>query len=844
MQQTYRFGDCQLDLGHRRLLIGGVRKPLGGKAFAVLRTLVERRAAPVSKADLLDAVWPGQDVEEGNLPVHISALRKLLGPQAITTVPGRGYLFTLPLHGDLAAPPPAADQPPAALPSRHNLPLHAAPLLGRDADLTTLGDHLDDAALVSVVGASGIGKTRLAQAAAATRVATQADGVWWVELADLGDPAALHNRVASTLGLPVEHAAEPKQALLEGLRSRHMLVVLDNAEHLLDAVADLVRSALATTPGVRWLLTSTEPLKLPTESVYRLGPLAVPPPATPLPAALGYGALALLDERARAADRRFKLTAQTLEAAIDLCRQLDGIALALEMAASRLPWMGVQGVRDRLADRLRLLTSSRRGEPERHRTLRAAFEWSHGLLSPVERVVFRRLAVCRGGFALDQAVAITADADTVDRWAAVDAIGTLVDKSLVQLDEAGGAAAPRFRLLESARLFALARLDKAGESAAVRDGHAQAYAEFAEQAWQSLWAQPDKAWLATVEPEAGNLVAALRHGVDRGRLDWAAPVYSVLCWLSRMLGGTIEVRSWAAQVEALADAAAPALSARLLLALGGVFRNSAPPRVVEWYRRGIGWCDPHADRREALLLHSGAAIALARIGEQQQAQAMLDRANTLADATMPPRALLGLADASAFVALGASDAKAARAHFWRFRDLAIQCGADGALVTASHNLADLALTLDEVDEAVRLGHELVQWMRQQRNPFNLGFALGNLCAALVRQGDLAAALDAGREALPLLRREEQAAWLYDHLALLVARQQRLGDAARLQGFADAARRAQASVPDPNEARARTQTLNLLRQAFAADELSHLLHAGEALEEAQADRLALGDTDRS
>ena len=835
MPASFRFGDFELDLAQRRLLASGTPAPLGARAFDVLRVLVERRERPVPKDELLDAVWPEQDVEEGNLPVHISALRKVLGPQAISTVPGRGYHFMLAVQGDPSAAAPAgADTRPAFAAPRHNLPLQAAPLLGRDAELSRAGRELTNARLLSIVGASGIGKTRFALSLAGAQVQAQPDGVWWAELADASDAAALCNRIGTTLGLPVARAEDPRQALLKGLQGLSALVVLDNCEHLVAPVASLVQAALDSVPGVRWLVTSQEPLKVAAEKVFRLGTLAVPPSDATLAEALQFGALALLSERARAADRRFSLTPATLRCAIEICQRLDGIALALEMAAARVPWMGVEGVRDRLAEGLRLLCSPRRDGPSRHRTLLAAIEWSHALLTPQEQIVFRRLAVCHGGFALEQAAQLAADDHAIDPWAAADAIGALVDKSLVQIEGDRGAPRPRLRLLESTRMFAMSQLTRSGELEDMRRRHARVYAQFAAREAELHWSQGDVTWLTTNEPETLNLREALTVAVETARPDLVEPLFTTLHWLSIMLNGGIDVRRWAAPIEALLPHAEPAHQARLLLTLGGVFRNSAHLRAAALFQQGLLVAGPCGDRRVFYRLMCACALTQARAGAQDEAVAYLAQATAVLDPAWPPRLLLMQADASAFVALGARDLNAAREHFRRFRALALECGADSGMVVVSHNLADLALCLDEADEAVRLGRELVTRLRRGRNRYNLGFALGNLCAALIMVGDYPGALETGREALPLLRAEEQAIWLFDHLTLLAARQGRLAAAARLQGYADATRQATASVRDPCELRANQQTLAILHATLGSDEAARLQAEGALLATAHAD----------
>ena len=323
----------------RELTADGAPAALGARAFDVLLTLVERRDRLVAKSELFDLVWPGLVVEENNLQVQISTLRKVLGPQAILTVPGRGYRFALAQNDEepdaaTAAPDAAVHPaPPAVVGARRltNLPVAEA-LVGRDADTAALTQLLAEHRLVTVLGAGGIGKTRLAQAVARRLVGAYANGVWWVDLAALSSPEQIVPAVAAAAGvqlgegdavIPLERALGPRKTLL----------VLDNCEHLVGAVAHLVQAVLAGAADVRVLATSQEPLNAPDEHVYRLDTLRVPPAGTRLDAARGFSALQLLEQRAQAVHQNFWLTESTIANAIELCRELDGIALAIEMAA-------------------------------------------------------------------------------------------------------------------------------------------------------------------------------------------------------------------------------------------------------------------------------------------------------------------------------------------------------------------------------------------------------------------------------------------------------------------------------------------------------------------------------
>ena len=302
------------------------------------------------------------------------------------------------------------------------------------------------------------------------------------------------------------------------LSRRDTLLVLDNCEHLLDAVAALAVKLLESAPKLRLLATSLAPLKVPGEQVCRLEGLAVPPGPMSLELARCFAAIQLLEQRAQAVDHRFRLTEETTGAAIELCRQLDGVALAIEMAAGRLPMLGPAQVLARLGDRLRLLRSTRRQAPERHQTLGATLEWSHSLLTPDEQTVLRRLAVFAGSFRLDTGLAVAAG-DGLDESAVLDALCGLVDKSLLHID---GLEPPRYRLLETTRMFAVERLKSSPDAAATRQRFCQAMAALAVEAEVALDALADRPWLRRYLPDYENIRSAFEQACEDRAVDWGA----------------------------------------------------------------------------------------------------------------------------------------------------------------------------------------------------------------------------------------------------------------------------------------------------------------------------------
>ena len=327
------------------------------------------------------------------------------------------------------APPRLAAAPEArACPG--NLPVHLPPLYGRDADAAALKALMAGHRLVSVVGPGGIGKTRLAQAVAHDMQQTNIGGAWLVDLAPITKPELAALTVARALGHPIG-PAKAIASLVEAIRGQELLLVLDNCEQLVGAVAELARAIFAGAPGVKLIVTSQEPLRLAEEQVYRLGPLAVPAnPNADAATALDHGAIALFVARARAADARFEVDEDNVGATIEICARLDGVALAIELAAARVSLLGVHGVRQRLDERFQLLAGGRREALPRHRALSAALEWSYGLLSDGERHVLDRLGIFVGGFSLEAAQILVAN-EQIDEWTVLEHLSTLVDKSLV-----------------------------------------------------------------------------------------------------------------------------------------------------------------------------------------------------------------------------------------------------------------------------------------------------------------------------------------------------------------------------------------------------------------------------
>ena len=457
------FGRFELRPAERLLLADGLPLSIGARAFDVLVALAARRDRIVEKDELLDVVWPGVVVEENNLTVQISMLRKVLDAGTIKTVTGRGYQFTA------QAQEPLLDRQPGL--KKGNVPASTPTLFGRECDLDAVARALERSSLVTLCGAGGIGKTSLASALARRLSSQFSRGAWIVELASTTDPSLVPAVVAQTLGLALPGQATPLEELVRATQDSELVLVLDNCEHLLSGVMPLAGALWRQAPGLRVLVTSQEPLHVEGEQVYRLGPLSVPR-EDEVATALEHGAVQLFVERVRALESEFTPRAEDLVVITNICRQVDGIALAIELAAARVPLLGLTGVHARLGERLRMLGGGVRAPVRRHQTLRAALDWSFQLLSPDSQRVLRRLGIFNGGFCVDTALPVVADAAEEDEVWLLEQLDILLDRSLLVVARQG--ERPRFRMLETMREYALEQIKAQNEVELIRRRHANA----------------------------------------------------------------------------------------------------------------------------------------------------------------------------------------------------------------------------------------------------------------------------------------------------------------------------------------------------------------------------------
>lgn len=560
------FGRFELQPAERRLLADGKPAALGPRAFDVLLYLVDRAGRLVTKDELLQQVWPNVVVEENNLQAQVSALRKILGAQAIDTVHGQGYRFTL-----------AATCVPATLPEpsevrRHNLPQHLTSFIGRNREIAEIERLLDSTRLLTLVGPGGAGKTRLSLQVAADLLDQFAGGACFVEFAALTDPGLVPQTVATALAVKAAAGAAPFQALIEHLEGKRLLLLFDNCEHLLEACATLADAIVRQCPDVVLLSTSRERLGLAGEQSYRVPSLSLPDRATvhTLQTVLTCESVQLFVERALLVRPDFQITDPGAPALASLCGQLDGMPLAIELAAARVGSLTVEEIDSRLGQRFSLLTGGPRTAARRHQTLRALIDWSHDLLADPERLLLQRLSVFAGGWTLDAAEQVCAEG-RLQTSEVLDLLASLSDKSLVVGEAVSGHF--RYRLLETVRHYARDRLHCESRPALWQRRHLAYFLTVAEEAERAFTGTDQQAWFDRLETEHRNLGSALDWAAVSGEdaasgLRLAGSLFRF--WSVR--GYLAEGRSWLARLlAAAADAPGPvrakALSAAGTLAL-------------------------------------------------------------------------------------------------------------------------------------------------------------------------------------------------------------------------------------------------------------------------------------
>ena len=611
---------------------------LAPKAFAVLRYLVEHPGRLVPHDELFEALWPKTYVQPEVLKSHIAAIRGVLGddarkPRFIETLSRRGYRFIAPVTDDATAAT-AAGPPPSRM---TNLPEAVSELIGREAELRAVTALATEHRLVSLVGAGGIGKTRLGLEVARHLLSRFSDGVFVAELGPLSSPELVPATVASALGLPHIAGTVSREGVAGAVGTKKLLLVIDNCEHVIEAAAAMAETLLRATPDVSLVATSREPLRVSGEYVYRVPPLDLPAEDNQdMEDVLRYGAVRLFVSRAHAAEPRYVAEGPVAAATVAICRRLDGIPLAIELAATRIVGFGVDGVAARLDDRFRLLTGGRRTLP-RHQTMRATLDWSYELLSESERMVLRRLGVFAAAFTLDAASAVAAGVD-IPASEVTDAVADLVGKSLLST-EVGGASL-RYRLLETTRAYARDKLIESAELDRVAPRHAEYYRDLFQRAEAEFETQPTAEWLAAYRPHIDDVRVALDWafspsgdvGVGAALTAAAVPLWTHLSLLSECRARVEQaIASLGSQVPA-----DPRRDLRLHLALGHAIlhtRASGAPDMNAAFTKALELAEIIDDTRYRLGAIFGLYAHRLTTGEYRVALSLAQKFGTVAAET-------------------------------------------------------------------------------------------------------------------------------------------------------------------------------------------------------------------
>ena len=650
----------------------------------------------------------------------------------------------------LASRPAARSRQPAGRGQPHNLPTELTSFVGREREIAEVKRLLSMSRLVTLTGAGGIGKTRLALRVAADLLEACPDGLWLVELASLSEPSLVPQTLAAALGLR-EHPARPLPATLaDYLRARQSLLVLDNCEHLVSACAALAESLLRTCPKLRVMVTSREALDIAGEAIWRVPALPMPfftrlPPVERL---TQYEAISLFVDRARGVLPDFAVTEANAPAVAQICHRLDGIPLAIELAAARVKVLSPEQIVARLDDRFSLLTGGSRTASPRYRTLRALIDWSHDLLSEPERILWRRLSVFTGGWTLEAAEAVAGGSSPtpipqpLSPGEVLDLIEALVDKSLVLVEKRAGAA--RYSLLETLREYGARRLRESGEEAALRERHRDWALGFAERSAALLNGPRQAEAFDSLEQEHDNLRAALDWcRSETGGWEAGSRIAHALSWFWVLRGYRREGKEWTEQLLGQAPEGTAA-RAKLLLAAGLIVNwdvdTAASAAYLEealrlWQRLG--------DRR-------GIAVAIGRLGQLRKAVGDYDGAWELLQ--------------------GSSTL---------FKEL--EGGEPDPAVPLALSLAQVAKERGDYERAEPLFEECLAFSRERGDPHSVASALRSLGELRQLRGAYEQAGELFRESLALLRE------LDDKPCTATALEQ-LGHLAMAQGWAERAAR--------------------------------------------------------
>jgi predicted ATPase/DNA-binding winged helix-turn-helix (wHTH) protein len=862
--QAYLFEGFTLDLKRGCLRELDREIELRPKSFAMLRHLVENAGRLISKEELVEAIWPNVVVTDQSLTRCVSDIRSVLrdGEQRIIkTVSRRGYLFQSPVavEAQSEAPNNARHEAPldggaafqvtspqisaagvhAAGSRPHNLPRQLTSFVRRDAEIAEIEAALESYRLVTLLGPGGVGKTRLALEVGTDLLGHNRDGVWFVELGPIDDAELVGETLCSTVGAQPQGNRSAIENAVAYLREKQALLILDNCEHLIDAATKLAEVLGRACPHLTILATSRERLSLPSEKTYRVQSLGVPPLAEALRAeeAQGYDAVRLFVQRAGAAVEGFSLTDANASAIASICRRLDGIPLAIELAVPQLRMLQPQALEAHLHEPFFMHLKTSRTAPPRHQTLSTVFDWSYALLSESERTLFIRLSVFAGSWTLDAAAAVaTGGAVTEDQ--VFELLSSLADKSLILPDLE--AIEPRYKYLQTTRRYASEKLRHSGEDELRRRLAEFMVRRFTEacEAWPTTATQ---SWLATYEPDLDNLRASLDWAFgSRGDAALAVELTSRSVRIWDELSLLTERRRWfAAALERRDETTPPRTLARLWLGRTSLSshgdRTNLEPALgaAELFRMA----GDHIGLGEALV-KAGAALATPE--DPAPALPYLQEALDVLKPLGASKHLTVCLRSFAITRYFMRDFDAARPLIAESEAVARNLGDRRGLAAAQIAAAELEFAAGRVDDAIDRTKVMLAGDHINRRQLTLG--LGNLAAYLLAAGRVAearaAALD-GLKAACALDWGAAIVRVIEHLALVAALRRKPDIAASLAGFGAAFYAKGTASREFTEIATHERLTAELAKALTQEQLRTLMAEGALWNERRAVEVASG-----
>ena len=754
-------------------------------------------------------------------------LKDLTEPEHIWQLTAPGLVETFPPVRSLESLP-------------NNLPRQLTPLVGREGVLAEVEPLVLERPLVSLVGTGGVGKTRVALQVGADLLDGSGEGVWFIDLAPLSDPALVAKTIASTFGLCEQGGTPMLELLLQYLRPRQLLLILDNCEHLIEEMARIADAILRTAPQVRLLATSREPLRIEGESVYRMPSLTVPPAGDSLTAdqALAYGAIALFVQRAVASDSKFRLNDESAPIVAEICRRLDGIALAIELAAARVKVLPARQLAQKLDERFRVLTGGSRTVLPRQQTMRALIDWSYDLLSEPEQRLFRRVAIFAGGWTLEAAEAVCIDG-TLDAFDVVDLLSSLVEKSLAVAEAAQN---PRYRLLESTCAFAAEKLDQSNEREALARSHAQWAAALGDRAYEAKWHKGQTPeWYAEFEPELENARSAINWALSHDELVLAARVVVGFNTMYRTLsGGDAELRSWHEAIALRLDAFAhPELAALIWYALS--WTGSATQKI-ETAQHAVELGERCGDPLVRTLSLSNLAHGLREAGRAQEAQPIIEGAIRVAKESGLTHTAINayVLNAGGLIAMECDHFDEARQLYAEALALVRALGDETSRSGISVNMAELEYKMGNPARALELVSDADTKTRGPRTTRSVIIAQVNRAEYRIVLGDIAGARADAHDALRLARGVDAlvATIAIQHLAAIATLKGDPRCGAVLRGYVDAWFSSKGCEGEATEQRTYQVLTVALRERLTETEIATLANEGAQLSEDQAATEAL------